>query len=370
MMRRFALVLIGLLLVACDDTPVYVAPPSSRPAALELVLKPITPLLPNRPTHVAVDPLGNVYWSQETDRRDDTLFVIGEGEIPRATQLSVGTIAASLGAAGGRGNIQGLAAGPVGEIYFYFSGALGRQTLVCLGQFSPKTSRIRILADTDALATATGMGRSLTLARGSVLADSRNVWLWVRHTDDGSVFRFDPRSVPTDRPLKLVKPFEKVRLDQQPIDLTRDDQDLAAVGEGTLFLTDLERGVLLRIDSTGAARRERSLVGLSRELSTPLLDRSGRLILFAARGETIPPKSADDAVSTLPEVLYPALLIFEKDQLTQINRDNVRAYPGFPIFAMKLRKVVAHPSSIEEGWIGYDSGSGELLRVQIAQQSP
>src|SRR4029079_656295 len=92
-----------------------------RPA-LQVDLKPLTPLLPNRPTHVVLDSLGNVYWSQETDRGDDILFVMGDGDIPRATQLSVATVAAALGASGATGNLQGLGAGGGGDVYFYFSG--------------------------------------------------------------------------------------------------------------------------------------------------------------------------------------------------------------------------------------------------------
>src|SRR5439155_7259479 len=107
------MVAIALAPAACDRRPVA-SLPSTAPTqpVLELELKPLTPLLPNRITHVAVDPLGNIYWVQETDRADDTLFVIGEGDIPRATQLSVANIAAALGAPGGRGIIQVIAVGP------------------------------------------------------------------------------------------------------------------------------------------------------------------------------------------------------------------------------------------------------------------
>src|SRR4051812_11336943 len=95
--RAIPLLLALAMLISCDSSPPPA--PTTTPAnepLFQLDLKPLTPLLPNRPTHVAVDPLGNVYWVQEADRQDDTLFVIGEGEIPRATQLSAATIAAAL----------------------------------------------------------------------------------------------------------------------------------------------------------------------------------------------------------------------------------------------------------------------------------
>src|SRR6266496_3162555 len=181
------------LLCACDRNPPH-NPITTAPSepVFELELKPVTPLLPNRPTHFAVDSLGNINWVQETDRGDDTMFVIGEGEIPRATQLSAGNIAAALGASEGRGNIQGIAAGPAGDIYFYFSGSQGRKTLAAVGQYLPRNAKIRILADTAAVASATATGRSLPLARGSVLSDHRFVWVWLRHTDSWSVFKIDP----------------------------------------------------------------------------------------------------------------------------------------------------------------------------------
>src|SRR5688572_7409786 len=111
--RTILTLLIALpLLSGCGDDRPAVAP-ATRPTAtaLDLSLKPLTPLLPNRPTHVTVDRFGNVYWVQETDRGDDAMFVIGEGGIPRATQLTVPNVAALLGAGtGARGNIHGVAA--------------------------------------------------------------------------------------------------------------------------------------------------------------------------------------------------------------------------------------------------------------------
>ena len=95
MKLRCGLVLLLLALGACDREPARVTPSTNpAPQGYQLELKPITPLLPSRSTHVALDSLGNVYWVQESDRGDDTLFVIGEGEIPRATQLSAANISA------------------------------------------------------------------------------------------------------------------------------------------------------------------------------------------------------------------------------------------------------------------------------------
>src|SRR5207248_3142761 len=57
------------------------------------------------------------------------------------------------------GNIQSLAGGADGEVYFYFSGGAGPVTRCCLGRFDPRGGgQIRILADAPALASASGMG--------------------------------------------------------------------------------------------------------------------------------------------------------------------------------------------------------------------
>jgi hypothetical protein len=368
----------ALALAACDRRPSAPAVATAPAAvALELELKPITPLLPNRPTHVTVDMLGNIYWVQEGDRADDTMFVIGEGDIPRATQLSVANIAAAMDASGARGNIHDIAAGPGGEIYFYFSGNAGRQSLACVGLFNPKTAQVRVLADADALATATGMGRSLPLARGTVISDSRNIWIWLRHTDDWAIFRVDPRGLPTSGPTRLARPFETVTLAGKPLALTRDEYQMSAAPGGMLFLLDPVAGQLLKITPSGAATVARSLVGLPVDLSTPAVDRTGRMLLFAANDDLIKPQPGADAAAgsaspiqqTKIDATFPAMLLFDdaEKRVAHIGRDDMQAYPGFPVFGMRLRQLVPRPS--EEAWISYDAGSGELLRVKIREKT-
>ena len=357
---------------------------ATRPAAasVDLDMKPLTPLLPNRPTHATVDALGNVYWVQETDRGDDTMFVIGEGGIPRATQLSVANVAALLGADGARGNIHGIAA-PVsasGDIYFYFQAVHGRRTIAAVGVFAPKREQVRILADTDAVASATGMGRSLPLARGTVVSDGRVVWIWLRHTDNWAVFRLEPGRFATSGPAQLPKAFETVKLDGKPIELTREELEIAPAPGGGLFLLDVPHAVLLRIAPDGNATVVRSLVGLTSALSSPSIDEKQNLVLFAGNGQIIGAKSkggagaagggASGAASIEAEAsgvdaTFPALLIFKPDKVVSIGRDHMQAYPGFPVFSTRLKQLVPHQR--DGGWVTYDASSGELLRVKVVE---
>ena len=382
------IVLLPLALSACERrTPVALTTQPADPQ-LEIDLKPLTPLLPRRPTHIAADPLGNMYWVQEADRADDTLFVIGAGDIPRATQLSAASIALKLGASGGRGNIHGIAAGNRGEIYFYFQGRLGRQTLAALGQFHPKEGRIRLLAGTDEIASATGMGRSLPLARGTLVADGRNVYLCLRHSDIWAMFRFDPTGLAEEGPIQLTKPFEAVTLDGKPIAMTRPDLALSPAGNGALFLLDPSNARLLRVAPDGVAKLERSLRGLPSILSTPAIDAKGQMLLFAAnapplgksapatqlsRGE--PPLLSPAEALASPQqgnsqeidATYPSLLIFQPDgRVKSISRDHINVYPGFPVYAMKLTQLVPHPRA--SAWLTYDSQSGEFLLLTIRQR--
>jgi hypothetical protein len=311
------------------------------------------------------------------------MFVIGQGDIPRVTQLSAATISAALGvSSGGKGNIHDIAAGPSGEIYFYFCGVApeGRRTHACVGMFTPKTAQVRVLADADALAAATGMGRSLPLARGSVVSDARNIWIWLRHSDGWAVFRIDPRTVPTSGPTRLAKAFDAVTYNGQAIPLTRDEYQIAPAPGGMLFLLDPLAGRLLKIAPAtgGQATLVRSLVGLPLDLSTPTTDSAGRLVIFAANGKLItagaPSGGAETSTPPPPaekiDASFPAILIFDTpangNGLQQIGRDNMQAYPGFPIFGMRLRELVPQPD--QQAWVSYDAGSGELLRAMIHEK--
>src|SRR5262249_30779651 len=111
---------------ACDQPPVPTEDlPTTAPAHKSYAanVSIVTPLLPRRAVHVAVDPPGNLWFVQESDNGDDVTFIAGASEAPRATRLTSANILAAVGAsADDNGNIQSIAAGANGEIYFYLKG--------------------------------------------------------------------------------------------------------------------------------------------------------------------------------------------------------------------------------------------------------
>src|SRR3954470_7618114 len=121
-MRSFLaiLMILALLVFGCDRTSSAPQSEAPRVKLYSLELWPVTPLLPTRPTHVAIDAIGNLHWVQETEDGDDVVFVMGEGAIPRATQLTSANILKALKLdQGGSAHIQSIAAGADGAIYFY-----------------------------------------------------------------------------------------------------------------------------------------------------------------------------------------------------------------------------------------------------------
>src|SRR5438552_8610735 len=153
-----------------------------------------------------------MYYVQESDDGEDVAFIAGPSDVPRATRLSSANILSAVGAsAGEKGNIQSIAAGPGGEIYFYFLGGGKRNTVACLGKFLPRNTSIQILASSSELQSATNMGPSIELARGTVVCSAGHGWLLVRHTDTAAMFRFEPRDITSDGSFKLPAPIRELR---------------------------------------------------------------------------------------------------------------------------------------------------------------
>ena len=157
-----------------------------------------------------------------------------------------------------------------------------------------------------------------------------------------------------------------MRLKVGRIELTGEDMEIAPAPGGAIFLIDIGGARLAHIAPDGEASIVRSLAGLPSVLSSPSVDANQNLVLFAGNGDIIGVKGQDPNAADKLGSTYPALLIFKPDQIVSIGRDHMHAYPGFPIFATKLRQLVPHPS--EGGWVSYDAGSGELLQVRSGRE--
>jgi len=239
-MRRaapIASMLLAVLAFACEREPPATAPVEQTPIRPTLEFAPVAPLLPARRTHVAVDPRGNVFWSQEGEGGGDVVFSLGDDGVPRATRLTAAAVLAETREAAGAtasGNIQSLAFGPDGALYFYVSGGTDRRTIAAVGRFIPTTSAIELIAPTKPLMSAAGMGRDLALARGTVVVSGKRIVFWLRHTDASAMFELDMTGARTQ-----LKRLPDASGESGPLRLTRENQFLAAGRDGGLLLLDL-----------------------------------------------------------------------------------------------------------------------------------
>jgi hypothetical protein len=170
-MRTVASCLLIIAILGCRrETP---APIPKRPPVLGVEITRVTPLPPDRPTHVTATGSGQVFWVQEAEGgQRETVFSMSEGGLPAATKLSNSTILEAMGHGDARGSIQSLSVGADGKLYFYFTGGTKKQLLAAFGSFSPENGKTQILSDKTALARDSRLGASLALARGSMSSGS------------------------------------------------------------------------------------------------------------------------------------------------------------------------------------------------------
>ncbi|MDB5322107.1 MAG: hypothetical protein JWN40_3738, partial [Phycisphaerales bacterium] len=182
-MRLAAAGLVLIAILGCDRESPAPAPTPKRTPTLGVEIQRVTPLPPDRRTHIAPSGNGQAFWVQEAESGRETVFAISEGGLPVATKFANSTVLETLGNPEARGSIQSLAVGADGKLYFYFSGGKKRQLIAAFGCYSPETGKTQILADTAALARDSRLGDSLALARGSIVRVGEVLWLWLRHDD-------------------------------------------------------------------------------------------------------------------------------------------------------------------------------------------
>ncbi|MCC7349143.1 MAG: hypothetical protein IT446_01115 [Phycisphaerales bacterium] len=364
-MGRVFLLVLFLMPLACKRKPTP-APPPPMPAATIPILnvQSLIPLVPGRPTHLAVAPRQQFYWVQESTTGDDTVIGLDSRMIPQATDLTAGKILSELGASSGTGNIQSLVWAD-DQLYFYFLGGQNARVIACLGRFSPSTGRIRILANTESLDQATGMGPSLALARARIIATDGPWWLWLRHTDRSILLRFDPASLAPASPIEFHQPFATIQSPDGPLTMTLPQMHLSAGGDGRLLLTDLHSATLWTIDRSGQATNTLSLVGLSSGLSTPAVDPKLGFIFFAAAADPMSALTIDRIAEPPVRTSYPALLMLNTDHWAAIDRQHFHVTGNLDPSTMQIEQLYPDPS--QQGYLAYDNASGHLLLLKITQ---
>jgi hypothetical protein len=356
---------------------------ASEPIQLAVSLTPITPLLPRLRTHVAVDSHGNLYWIQESERvpsGGDLVFVMGDSGVPQTIPaLSVPRLLAALGldTAAGAGAIHSIAVGPSNDLYVLFTGGKGRTPICAVARYSPSTAKVKIVADTQRLMDASGMGPSIELARGSLVSEGQNFWLWLRHSDAASVIQFVPLEGGTNfdlRPMHFKPPLE-ARIGQ----LTSESEDLSAGPGQNLYYVDRPRAMLWKIDAAGEYTAFQSLDGFSGALTAPAVDDAGRLCTIAGEGDPlVPTAEISDAFtpkSAAPaywvQLAYPAFVQVEPSAtgapvLTTIKRDDFLGPSALPIQDLQPRQLLLDQTN--GTLITFDAASGELLRLKLMRK--
>ena len=364
-MRRVSVCLILLAFLGCDRRPA--APPPAKPApAPGVEITRVTPLPPDRPTHLAPTGTGQIFWVQEADGARETVFSISEGGLPTATHLSNAAILEALGKPAGRGSIQSLVVGADGNLYFYFAGRNAKDFIAAFGSFAPSTSKLQILQDTTALAQVSRMGASLALARGSIVRSDSLLWLWLRHDQGYALLSMDltrPRST-------LRQTFEQIRTPEGVLALTSPTEDLSTGSGKSLLFLDRQEQQLWRISVLGEAAPIARLADLPGNITASSFDDQGRPILLAP--EPPPPSRNDDLErsnellnpSTAPAIAYPALVIFDGDQRTLLDRNSFTVPLNFSVRALAPTRLERDRS----GWLAYDPRTGELLRLRIIER--
>jgi hypothetical protein len=346
-------------------------PNAAGPVLVELA--PITPLLPRLRTHVAVDGRGNLYWVQEsepTPAGGDLVFVMGDSGVPQTIPaLSVPNVLATLGAAGGNGSIRSIATGPDNNLYALFVGGQGRLPLWAIVQFAPITNRLKVVADTRRLMSESRMGASIDLARGTLVSYDRDLWLWLRHSDDAAILQVIPGDVEGQVDLRRVvlKPPKGVGL---PIS---EQDDLSAGPAHALYYVDRVKATLWKIDSTTSDYvAVQPLEGFSRALTAPAVDRTARICFLVGEGD---PLYAKDTGLTGPppawtQVAYPAFVQMPeagvKGAVITNGRDDFRAPPALPLQDLQPRHLLLDRTT--GTLITFDAASGELLRVKLIRK--
>jgi hypothetical protein len=389
--RNFIFLTFSMLLAAGCDRPTA-SPSTGKPPERDAVpehpiveIKPITPLLPRLATHVAVDLRGNLYWIQESDpvpSGGDLVFTMGESGVPQTVpDLGVRRMLEAIGVGGDKssgGAIRALVIGPGNALYALFIGGSRRVPICAVLRYMPGVAGVELVADTHRIMEASGLGASIELARASLVGHGPDLWLWLRHTDDGAVLHITDTGTRSGFDVHRLagKPPARIAKGQ----FISDREDLAAGPGHMLYYIDRRRAMLWKIDARGEYTATQSLEGFSSDLTPPVVDDNERLAFIA--GDAVPLVSRDFAPTgaLVPQgkasvnwftLTYPAFLQIQPragdgPQIFSIKRDDFIAPAALPLQALRPTQLLLDPSN--GSLITFDAASGELLRLKVTHK--
>jgi hypothetical protein len=358
-MRRACVAIALSLLTAGCSRPSAPAPAATAPPDPDSVqVEPIAAVAPNTNTHLATGSTG-VYFVQETDDGDDSVYRLNDLDLAVKTELSSASIAAALGRPAVHGNFQDITAAD-DDLYFYFVGREQRNFVSCLGKYSPD-GKLKILADDQKLGQLTGAGDTLSICQGNLTQSAGIIWLWL-HSAAGSYFvQADSKS--SDPAASVHVPFTQLTSDMTVPVLTHDSSTMGAGPNGSVLIIDGYMGILWEISPDGVAAVKHNLTGLPSNLSSPVMDSQERTILFATGGDMIPPRLETQHPEAMDYTEFPALLILGSGRIQSFGKSVLRCNSQFPAEDLHIVNLCATTDG--SGWIGYDPGAGELFKLQL-----
>lgn len=303
-----------------------------------------------------------VYVCQSAGDGRDAVFVVRDGELPRATSLTAGAAAAALGLSGPntRGEIEGLAPLPGGKLAFYFSGTAGREAASGVGVFDPRDGSIRVRAADGELARVAGFTGTISLLRGTLVRTGSRLILWLNGVAGSTFLSFDAERLAGTGDVVLTKPFARLTLDDTPLQLPAAAW-LSAGGPETLCLTLPTLAKVYVIDRDGRAEPQGDYVGRPALTTPPVFQSGTEPTVFFADGE-VPSDSAGVSFDALAGLPLPLLI---RPGSPPHAREDFHGPPAFPTYALHFTALVPFGSDL----VGYDFTSGKVMRV-IAENAP
>ncbi len=360
-MRRFQIIIIGLLLAGCDGRDQIAFDPPAKQTYAEC--RSLLPLRANQRTLLAwVN--GRLFFHQPDANPELGLQLLeATGEV-RSTQLTPARVGELLNAPFDRPVLRAIAALSDGRLVAYFNGTSRLKSLSCLVLFDPTSGDIRLIAAPQDLADVSGMGLTIDLADAQLERAETTIWLCLTHTDRSVFLRIDARAVATGD-TRVIRAFDSLKTGDETMRALPHDR-LSGQQDGSLWLLRPSTGDLWRISRDGQAFASKEIDGRPKLTVSPisLPDATGGsnklTIQFYAMPDVMTLPTEGPTLSS-DGTRYPALLFQTAKDKLLIDRDNIVIRPAFPTYALRFTHWVADPATGD--LIAYDAMSGEVFRI-------